>query len=280
MRKKVQRIHQQRYDLRSCRGVKALRQVTPTTNTGHHVAPPMASLSLKARGSKGANQRDIFFYSLSVLTSCVRSIRNFLACASSPSSPSTSPQSTLPAAELDAAAAARAHAVLREEDATRSERPVLRQTRSGRGGAEVAEPPCFVSDKRAFAVGARRCSAGVAEKDPSAAVCLGPDIHKAASPAARWTHASPQPPTLLLPLLRPRLFSPPHTTLTPAPSLQKKSALAERKPQLNFMAPLLFAKLILQFKGTECMAMLFSEGCRRHALLRMRVCIGRCVSPR
>lgn len=194
-------IHQQRYDLRYCRGVKAFRQVTPTHHHHQHWPPcssahglPIPKSKRKQGGKSKRHLHHIFFYPLSVLTSCVRSIRNFLVRASSPSSPSTSPQPASPAAELDAVAAARAHAVLREEDATRSERPVLRQTRSGRGGAEVAEPPCFVSDKRAFAVGARRCSAGVAEKDPSAAVCLGPDIHKAASPAARWTHASPHPP--------------------------------------------------------------------------------------
>lgn len=40
-------------------------------------------------------------------------------------------------------------------------------------------------------VRARRYSAGVAEKDPSVAVCLGADTHKAGSPAARWTPAFP-----------------------------------------------------------------------------------------
>lgn len=69
-------------------------------------------------------------------------------------------------------------------------------------------------------------------------MCLGPDIHKAASPAARWNHAFPY--TLAL------------TAKTPPPThahIQKKSALAERKPQLNFTVPLLLPKWFYNSKG-------------------------------
>lgn len=183
----------------------------------------MASLSLKARGSKGANQRDIFFYSLSVLTSCVRSIRNFLACASSPSSPSTSPQSTLPAAELDAAATARAHAVLREEDATRSERPVLRQTRSGRGGGRGGRAAMLCVGQASVC---RRSSEVFCR-------CRGEGPFCSSVPWTRYPQSRlsccqmdpcfPPPPTLLLPLLRPRLFSPPHNPHPrPLPTKEKR----------------------------------------------------------
>ena len=66
--------------------------------------------------------------------------------------------------------------------------------RFGRGRAEVAVAYARTLCRTMRAGrqrGARRYSAGVAEKDPSVAVCLGPDLHKAASPAARWTHAFP-----------------------------------------------------------------------------------------
>ena len=82
-------------------------------------------------------------------------------------------------------------------------------------------------------------------EDPSVAVCLGPDLHK---DRPRCQMDAVPTPILLLSQLRPRLFS---LLFFFSPSLQKKSALAERKPQLNFMVPLLFAKLILQFKGTK-----------------------------
>lgn len=68
------------------------------------------------------------------------------------------------------------------------------QSRSGRGRAEVAEAYTLTlcwTMRASIGVRARRCSAGVVGKDPSVAVCLGADTHKAASPAARWTHAFP-----------------------------------------------------------------------------------------
>lgn len=75
-------------------------------------------------------------------------------------------------------------------------------------------------------------------------MCLGPDIHKAASPAARWNHAFPY----TLALTAKTTPSPPPIRQTRT-HIQKKSALAERKPQLNFTVPLLLPSWFYNSKG-------------------------------
>lgn len=69
-------------------------------------------------------------------------------------------------------------------------------------------------------------------------------------------------PTLLLSQLRPRLFSTPH-----------KRALAEKKPQLNFMVPLLLPSWFYNSKGQSAWKCCFCRYAFSDASLHWQICL-------
>lgn len=88
-------------------------------------------------------------------------------------------------------AAAYNHRVTRLKALSRSERPIQVWLRTGRNGRGILSDVVLCNACWLALAWVHGGVLQVSEKDPSVAVCLGPDTHKAASLAARWTHAFP-----------------------------------------------------------------------------------------